>query len=556
MMNKKRLFAAILAAAVAAAPFSAVLADDGDDITLFSDEGDGYRLLYENTFDNGAADLPNRGVVVETEDFILNCSRAKATLDKVTFEGNPGIATKRGSWPAEHTFLFDFTKDGTKNGVSSGIYKFSFDFSTANDGGDNMYFIVNAVSTFWEGGRFATISKDSGFSVFNYVSAWGPDDANKIWPKNDSEKYHCDMILNFDKKVIHTYVDGTFLGETPGLPTMSNLAVNMAAQCDYFDNMKLEYYDFIPMKTAIASASENEVTLDFTDGIADKSVFDNGITIKNIYTGEETAATVSGGDKTVSIIPENALSAGYEYTITLPDGIVGREGAALENNFVKFNFARYGAIKSLKLRTLTGEIIDFGEENPAEISSIVFEFTDGVNASSALGALTVTDNDDNNVRFIVSSDGSTGEAVLTDALKGSSEYKLTLNNPSALAVSYEIKLVTLEGKVASAPVKLYKPDGNEIKSLSDISVGDKIKAAYETVNTSEEEISCLCVIAMYNGKLMTGINLQKVTVAPGGRAATEFEFTVTDKADLHLAATVWDSEKAWPLTEEVKSGVN
>lgn len=514
----------------------------------------GYRLLYENTFDNGRGDLPGNGVIEDTENFTLNFSGEKAGIRTVTFDGNNGIAANTGAWPAEHTFLFDFTKDGTKNGVSSGIYKFSFDFSTANDGGDNMYFIVNAVPTFWEGGRFATITKDKGFSVFNYVSAWGPDDPNKIWPKNDNEKYHCDMILNFDKKVIHTYVDGTFLGETVNLSTMNNLAINMAAQCDYFDNLKLEYYDSIPMNMKVTSASEREIVLDFTDGIADKGVFDNGITIKNVYTGEEIAATVSGGDKAISVIPEKYLSAGYEYTITLPDGIVGREGTALENNFVKFNFAQYGAIKSLKLRDISGEIIDFGEENPAEISSIVFEFTDDVSAERALGTLTITDKDENDVNFIVTSDGSTGEAVLTDAFKGSSEYKLTLKN---LAVSYEIKLATQEGKIASAPIKMYKPDGvTEITSLDDISVGDTVKAVYETVNTSEEEINCLCVIAMYNGKLMTGINLQKQTVVPGSRSKSEFEFTVKDTADLSLAATVWDGEKVWPLTGEVLLGVN
>lgn len=547
-MNIKRLFAAMLAAAAAASMSTTAFAGDSDDITLFSD--DGGRVLYENTFDNGKDTV----VAADTDEFTLSFDEGGAGWDTAVFDGNNGVSTRRESWPSAHTFLFDFTKGGTKNGVSSGIYKFSFDFSTASAGGDNMYFIVNAVPTIWEGGRFATITKDDGFSVFNYVSAWGPDDPNKKWPKNDNEKYHCDMILNFDKKVIHTYVDGTFLGETVDLPTMNNLAINMAGQCDYFDNLKLEYYDSIPMNMKVTSASEGEIVLDFTDGIADKGVFDNGIIIKNIYTGEETAATVSCGDKTISVIPEKYLSAGFEYTITLPDGIVGREGTALENNFVKFNFAKYGAIKSLKLRDVSGEIIDFGEENPAEISSIVFEFTEDVSAERALGTLTITDKDENNVNFIVTSDGSTGEAVLTDAFKGSSEYKLTLKN---LVVSYEIKLATKEGKIASTPIKMYKPDGvTEITSLDDISVGDTVKAVYETVNTSEEEINCLCVIAMYNGKLMTGINLQKQTVVPGSRSKLEFEFTVKDTADLNLAATVWDGEKAWPLTEEVLLGVN
>ena len=550
-MNIKRLFAAMLAAAAAASMSTTAFAGDSDDITLFSD--DGGRVLYENTFDNGKDTV----VAADTDEFTLSFDEGGAGWDTAVFDGNNGVSTKREAWPSAHTFLFDFTKGGTKNGVSSGIYKFSFDFSTASAGGDNMYFIVNIGGNIWDGGRMATILKDEGLGVFNNVGDWGADDPNKKMTCDNDKKYHCEMILNFDKKVIHTYVDGAFLGETNNLPAMNNFAVNMAGQCDYFDNLKLEYYDLIPMKMNVTSASANEVTLDFTDGIADKSVFDNGITIKNIYTGEETAAQASGGGKTVSVIPEKSLSAGYEYTITLPGGIIGREGAALENNSVKFNFAKSGAIKSLKLRDISGEIIDFGEENPAEISSIVFEFTDDVNAKRALDDLTVTDSDENNVSFTVISDGSTGEAVLADAFRGGSEYTLTIKNPAVLAIAYEIKLATKEGKLSSAPIKMYKSDGvTEIMSLADISVGDAVKARYETVNTSEEKISCLCVIAMYNGKLMTGINFQKQTVGPGSRRKSEFEFTVTNTENLHFAATVWDGEKVWPLTGEMLFGVN
>lgn len=288
-------------------------------------------VLYYNTFDNGK----DTEVAAETDEYELKFTIGEGGWNTATFDGNNGVAKNSGAWPSAHTFLFDFTKGATKSGISSGAYKISFDFSTSNGGGDNMYFIVNADGKLSEGGRFATITPARGFSVFNYVTAWGPDDPNKIWPKNDSEKYHCDMILDFSKKVINTYVDGTFLGTTVGLPTMNNFAINMAGQCDYFDNLKLSRLDTTTEHTYTPTV-EKEVVNHYVD-----ISFPAAMNVtKGIFTVDGNAAEHKWISASKVRVYSESLNKTGEHTISFTD-VCDNYGVAPAISKLTVNFTIY-----------------------------------------------------------------------------------------------------------------------------------------------------------------------------------------------------------------------
>ncbi len=512
-------------------------------------EDTGYRLLYENTFDNGAeggAAAFNK----ETDDFSLTLNANKTGWITAAFEGNTGVATRGDAWPAERTILFDFTKGGMTSTATRGIYKLSFDFSSSPNGGDSAFIGQNFMSNHWDGARIMFTNKGTGgvnFGVTGSAGGWG----GNALELDNSKKYHVESVMNLDTKAAHTYVDGVLLGKTENLCNpMNNLSMALCAYWDYFDNLKLEYYDKVPMEMSVSDMTDEKVSLNFTDGIANKDILENGAVIKNMFTGEEfEAELVETSDVGVDVIPGKNLVPGYSYKLVLPKELKGNEGESLTENTAEVNFAVSNSIKSVRLRDLSGDEIGFSDENPAEIQSIIFEFTDDVNGKDALSELMIKDSRNNNLAFEIKGEDNVGEAVLKDVLIGNEAYTITLNG---LSVSYEIPLNTGEGRIAFCPAKLYKADGvTEITSVSDISAGEKVITSFETVNTSNSTIKYFAVTAMYNGKLMSEVDAETAELLPGNKKTTKFSFTVSDKTGLKFIGTLWDGEKVWPITDEV-----
>ena len=223
-------------------------------------------------------------------------------------------------------------------------------------------------------------------------------------------------------------------------------------------------------------------------------------------------------DKNVAVVPEENLIAGYEYTLIFPDGITGMEGGVLKNGSVDLNMAESGAIKKLRLKSLSGEITKLEDKNPAEIQSLIFEFTEDVIAYDALSKLTITDQSGNQIAFEREGEENLGEVIFTKSvLLGNESYILKIEG---LSVPYEIRIHTEQGKAAIGPVKLYQADGvTEIESFDDFSEGDRIIASFDAVNTSDKETRYFAALTVNYGRRMGGVQFETSQLLPGSRKA-------------------------------------
>ena len=186
-----------------------------------ADDSSGYRLLYENTFDDGIESF-EQSLGTETDDYIFTGD--SNNLVTAEFDGETGIAAKHNKWPST-VMTFDFTKGGTKNGVKNGIYKISMDISLYEASIETTWMGVNMDTTkSYEGQRY--IAMDNGaLYLNNNFGAWGNEKINLDYDK----KYHLEMVLNFGTKAAATYIDGGFAGNTTGLDIMNNFSIALCA---------------------------------------------------------------------------------------------------------------------------------------------------------------------------------------------------------------------------------------------------------------------------------------------------------------------------------------
>lgn len=220
------------------------------------------KVVYENTFDNGAADL----TWSEGDYYIGGYDSEKADDAQypngglkpgtVTVDGNTGIAMQSGQWSINHSMYFDFTKGGELPALTSGSMKISFDFSMAKSNANwtGLGLNMNRVgSDNTQGHQFMSLQtaktdgqatsafyniKESSGSYIDYTQT-GQLEFDKI---NTLDIYidfapSCNMIyywLNGEKLDIST---------RSWLPSVSSFAISMSGAVGYFDNLKISYVD-------------------------------------------------------------------------------------------------------------------------------------------------------------------------------------------------------------------------------------------------------------------------------------------------------------------------
>lgn len=519
----------------------------------------GYEILFEEDFDTGTA-ADYKMVTKDHEKYLYTADFSNPGCVITEFEGNQGISTNANAVPKAKNIFFDFTKDGAQPAVSSGIYELSFDFSGRSTAVTDVAYIgmnTNRSSIWaWECGRLLAY-KNTYINPVGSVGGW--HNAGVKVEIDPNKKYHLELVFNFDEGNVTYYLDGSQIARyslSGSFAEMKDITIAMSAFWDYFDNLKLEKYDFIPMEVSIGNITSDGVELLFTDGVLDNEICNDGmVVIKSIYTGETIAAKASYiGSKKVLVKPQKALIAGYEYELILPEKIIGAQGGECNTEpGYWLNFAENNAIKALRLKDFKGEMYGLQEKNSSQISSIVFEFTDDIEAQSALATLNIEDETGNKIQYETICDGNIGEVSFLNLLVGGRTYTVTL---TGLSVDYQIMFDTENGGIAIKGFKIYNEDRTiEITSLSQIGVGDVVNVKAEIANTSEKSVDCLSFVGMYNDKLMTGINYKSLSMSPGEIDETEFKFTVLNVEELKFTTKLWDLTNKYPLIPEVVFGV-
>ena len=507
----------------------------------------GYELLYYNPFDNGAVGGP-AALNCETDYFNLTV-QSEGGWNTATFEGNTGVATNSGAWPRGRNFLFDFAKIG---GVSGGIYKFSWDFSGGSGGGDVAWTGMN-MSNHYEGGRLIGINRSNGVLYFNPVrnhGDWG--DGPKV-ALDLSKKYHVEYVMDMDTKKATTYLDGQYIGTTALSATMNNFTLNICGYVDYFDNLKLEKWDIAPeFKAEIGEVTLDGAEINTTAEVKDWAEFAKGISVKRIFDGKELTASVTPITASKAMITsEGGFVDGYNYEIVLPEAIEGLSGESftLKNNKINAEFATQNAVKSIKVKNYAGVTVNIEAINSTELESVVIEFTDDVDVEAAMANVSIKERKGfatTNTKYKAKIDGNVAELVFDDLLKANKDYTISIKN---LVTNYSQVLKTGAGSVSVKAVKLYNETGKELTKLSDISIGDTVKAKLEIANTTGESTEYLGTITMYNGKLITGIGFESTSVSGNTKTVSEFEFKISNTNELVFTGLMWHKDKTMPLAK-------
>lgn len=515
----------------------------------------GYEVLFEENFDTGTA-TDYKMVSEEHEEYLYTANFSNPGCVVVDFDGNQGISTNANAVPKEKNIFFDFTKNGAQSAVSSGIYEISFDFSGRSTAVTDVAYVgMNTKRSSiwaWECGRLLAY-KNTYINPVGSVGGWhGAGVKVEIDP---NKKYHLELVFNFDIGNVTYYLDGSQIARyslSGSYAEMKDITIAMSAFWDYFDNLKLEKYDSIPMEVSIGDITSGGVELLFTDGVLDNAICnDDTVFINSIYTNETISAKASYiGSKKVLVKPEKPLIEGYEYELILPEKIIGAQGGEC-NTEPKywFNFADSNAIKTLRLKDFKGETHILQKNNSPQIAGIVFEFTDDADVETALSTLNIEDKGGNKVYYETIYAGNIGEVLFTNLLVGGRTYIITLEG---LFTDYQIVVNTEDGGAAIKEFKIYNEDKTEeIISLSQISTGDVINVKAEIANTSEDSVDCLTLIGMYNGKLMTGINYKSLKLDAGKFDTAEFKFTVLNSDELKFTAKLWDLANKYPIIPEI-----
>lgn len=542
---KRKFLSCLLALAIAAGITSLP--------AMASGSGYGYKLLYSNTFDEGAGGSGSLAGIAsyQSDDFTI-LAQSAGSWNTATFDGNKGVCTNSGAWPSGRNICFDFTKDDTQEAVTSGIYKVSWDFSpSVSGGGDTCWIGMNVPEGVqYEGGRLIRTTRSNGNIVMEFcgnAGSWG-NNAN-LMTLDASEKYSVEYVMNMDTARAYAYLDGKYCGEVALQSSMSNFTINMCGFWDYFDNLKLEKWDELPdFSVAAGEITTNGAELVATAPIKDWSELAEDVKITRTFDGAELEAEIVPVTSEKALIKaKGGFMNGFNYEITLPETAEGMLGDVFTfaSNKINADFAKTNAVKSIKLRKYNGELVNIEETNVAEIKSVVVEFTDDVNVESAMKNVVVRGN--NGVASTTAkAEGNIGEAVFDNILEENATYNVQVYG---MAISYAISFKTQAGIPSVRAVKLYESNGEE--EITTVLKGDKVVVKIEIANPTGTEVSYLGSVTMNNGRLMTGVDFEAVSVAAKDVTVSEFEFTVSDTSELSFNGFMWCTDKTAPMSESV-----
>lgn len=299
-------------------------------------------ILYEATFDNGAADLYweadndfftggyNSNKINENAEYPVGGKKAASFSNGA----NLGIGYEPTWWAKGQTFWFDFTKGGTKSAPTSGTLKFSMDFMlqeapTENEGSS---FIKNgsnsAPTSSWSFAGF--IYKDGKPYMITYDASGSGyiihTDLDRYGDELDYEMHTLDMYISFGAEGrVTTYLDGVQMPRVFNYwTTINQFGFAMSGVMKYIDNVKLSYvkdgsFGVDGLKTPVAG--DNTLTLYTTEQAV-------ALTPENV-TVTKNGTAVTPSDVTVKTIPSSIdNNTRYAVEITLPEAVT--EGAEYE----------------------------------------------------------------------------------------------------------------------------------------------------------------------------------------------------------------------------------
>lgn len=468
---------------------------------------------------------------------------------------NGALTKAKGTGPNGRTLLFDFTKGGTQAGLSEGIVKISYDLAVRGGGLSDSYaqsYTGMNMSNYWEGGRM----------IYFDATGWDAETAINGWPSTpshfvDTDIHKYEILFNFEAQKAYLYVDAvlehTWENLYSNYGTVKNYSIAMNGDMKTFDNLLIEkYLKFPEFSVEVGEAEVGGISLKATAPAKNWSVIEDEIVIKRLFDGKELSAKVVPQSlESAVIMPEGGFENGYNYEIILPETIEGFSGEefVLTEKVIETKFAKENAAEAIRVKNYDGEILPVESKNPTELQSVVIEFTDDVSAENAMANLKIFDENGQLVPFTVKSEGNIGEAVFDGVLKENSEYTVKLNG---LVVDYSVLMNTKEGSACVKSVVLADAEGNEVKSLADLAVGDKVTAKLEIANSTDEETAYLATVTMQNGKLMTGVGFENASVAPASKTVSEFEFTIGDKENLAFTGLMWHQSKTAPIANSME----
>lgn len=202
----------------------------------------GEYTVYENTFDNGAADLKRAsadGYMAQNE-FMYFDGILGEMPETATNNGNTGIRIGLGKWMNERTFLFDFTKGGTTGGVYAGIWTVSFDFAVDTAGKGDYVIVGINMSKAHEGGRMFYFYNGGTGGPCPSVGDWGANDTTKRTFEN-GVVHNLKTVINLEEGKAEYYLDDELWHTQTNLSNviMKNYAISISDLWSYFDNLKI-----------------------------------------------------------------------------------------------------------------------------------------------------------------------------------------------------------------------------------------------------------------------------------------------------------------------------
>lgn len=284
--------------------------------------------------------------------------------------------------------------------------------------------------------------------------------------------------------------------------------------------------------------------IEFNDDVYNIWDYKKGATVKNLYTGETGTVTLSKNSSNSAMISGYDFVSGDEYVITLPDNLRGKGGNTIENNEIAFNLGVGGSLKKLNLVDILGEKHTLADINPVALDALEFNFTNDVEAEEFVSKIKITETatGEEFTDYVAECNDNVATLKLNTILAGGKTYTISI---TGLIHDYSITVKTEEESFRRLPVQFLDSEGNSLKSMEDVKVGDTVSVKLGFVNSTSETKDFLVSACLFSGQELTGFDFEEVSmdsVADGGtgKKTCEFDFTVEKiTGDLKLKGYMW-----------------
>lgn len=230
------------------------------------------KTIYQNSFDNGAADRKS----TSDENGSISYS---GNVHSLMYQGNAGWGMNESAWANSETVKYTL-----KNPADSGRVRISFDTMRMSIDDPQPAYIKL-------GGRYVFYMTDRGFYGPNQA-LWGWGDTSAMTPFEKNVLYHIELVYDFDVQKAYTYVNNELLSERsmPKDFKLENIDMQLSMINEYFDELKIEREYQQPVECRLSSDNLGNIffedeTVEITleeQNVATTLIDDNPkITVKN-----------------------------------------------------------------------------------------------------------------------------------------------------------------------------------------------------------------------------------------------------------------------------------